>query len=159
MSQLLLVTLLIGFSAPAFAQQTDLQVPGVITDAQIEEAIDNLQRAQRSRTVATRNNRIADAKSVLVAKPGIETFAAEVESEGDKQFTEETSGIPHLPAACFRGTPAETVRLINRALEVGQWEGDEERILSAGVSGSKVILKIEDQPNEMVYDFDLEACE
>lgn len=160
MSQtILFVSLLLGFAAPAFAQQTELQVPGTISDKQIADAIANLELARTMTEPSARHDLIVAAKEDLVAQPATEVFAAEVESEGDKQFIEEYSGMPHLHGTCFRGAPTETARLINRALEVGQWEGDEERILSAKADGAKVILKIEDQPNESIFDFELESCE
>lgn len=158
MSRFIYFLVVLAFTAPAFAQQTALQVPGSVTDTQIDEAIRSLELARTMTEPSARADLILAAKDLLKAEPLTEIFAAEVISEGDKQFIEDASGIPHLPAACFVGAPAEASRLINRALEVGHWVGDEEAILSARADGAMVILKIEDGPNETIYDFELETC-
>lgn len=147
------------FSFNVFAQSTTIQTVDIVSDENIDKAIATLRAAKSTSTDADRNAKIIAAKNLLVNGVGNVTYKASVEVNGQRQFDgEDFYGMPDFENTCFRGTAQEASRLISAALNLENWNSDEEWITSVVVSGRNINIVVHDGPNEVDLEYSIAPC-
>jgi hypothetical protein len=90
---------------------------------------------------------------------GRERFKAGVYVSNRKQFE---GTVPDLDRTCYRGKAKEAARLINLAMELGAWEGDEVFFGKARAVRSRkkasLMIAIFDGPNEERWEDSISKC-
>lgn len=154
------ITAITVFTFNVFAQSTTLKTVGIVPDKSIDEAIASLRAAKAAKTDADRNAKVSAAKNLLVNQVGDVTYRASVEVNGEKQFDgTDFYGMPDFENTCYRGTAQEASRMILAALNLENWNSDEEWITSVVVSGQDIDIVVHDGPNEQDLEFSISACQ
>ena len=128
------------------------------SNEKIQKAIVALSKAMVTDGTSKSKN-LAMARELIEKKSEMIVFQAAVYIRGKKQFIDsEFYDFLDFKGMCFKGSAAQAAKLINHALKLSFWEGDEEWVESASAKGKKVELTLMDGPNEYQFFEQINPC-
>ena len=155
-----LVVLLLSMSSfySLAAIKTKLTAKAEPTNRSIIKAVASLHKALAG---DSKNFNLEKARALLAKTDNKITFHAAIYVNGNKQFNNrgDYTQSYNFSVYCYKGEVQEAVALINKALELSFWDGDEEWIEKASENGEKIDLLIQDGPNEFNWTVTFGACQ
>lgn len=145
-------------STSVFARvSTSLNVPAEPSSEKIEWAIKHLKNASKN---INKSQNLKTARKLISKTTKKITYSAAVYVNGNKQFNDLGDEVLswNFSGYCYMGKVASAVKLINKALELGYWESDEEWIEKAIVNGSNIDLLLMDGPNDYNWTLSFGVC-
>jgi hypothetical protein len=152
------IILILIVSTSIFARvSTSLKVPAEPSNEKIEWAIKHLKNAQRN---INKSQNLKTARNLIAKTTKKVTYYAAVYVNGNKQFNDWGDEVLswNFSGYCYKGKVSEAVNLINKALELGYWDSDEEWIEKATVNGKNIDLLLIDGPNEYNWTVSFGVC-
>ncbi len=155
----IIFSIFLTFPALASAEvQTKLSIPARPTDASIQTAISTLYKALHTKNEESKDRYLSQARKKINTRKVERTYPGAVYVDGIKQFEKGEDSAYDFRVTCFKGDVQDVVQLINLALELNFWSGDEDSIQSAKIDGKNVKLKIHDGPNNEDFEVEIFAC-
>lgn len=157
--------LLISFTVLAVAVgTTKLRTPVPPSVEQIRTAIKVLGEAIRARDAEEMSEfeaKLKKAQGFLKSKQAQKTFHAQIlcgkeQAFVDEQDCYEQGGLKE--STCYKGTPAEALKLINAALSADHWNWDETWIEAARIEGKKLVVVLIDGQAENKDEIEIPEC-
>lgn len=155
-----IVTILtLTFSLQSFAAiYTKLNVPAQPSSYKINKAIKALKKAS---TGINKASNLKEARDLIKMTTKKVRYNAAIYVNGNKQFNDIGDEVLswNFSGYCFKGEASVASDLINKALELGYWESDEEWIEKAtAISKTEIELLLIDGPNEYDWTVKIGTC-